>query len=332
MHTQKAKIFCAIITLSATLLPWLDIASAQQPTKVPRIGYLTAGGSPNDPGFIAFREGMRDLGYVEGKNIIIEFRSGEAKLDLIPGLVEELVQLKVDVLVSSSQPGTRAAHQTTKTIPIVMVASFDPVATRIINSLARPGGNITGVARLQRELAGKRLELLKETTPRITRVGVLWNSDSPGPHQAFKEYEAAAGALRIQLRSLEVRSPNADFEEIFRATTKDQVNALITARNSVLDRYRNRIAELAIKIRTPSMCDITRYVEAGCLMSYSAQEEEGYRRAAVYVDKILKGAKPGDLPVEQPMKFEFVINLKTAKQIGLTIPQSVLYRADRVIR
>jgi putative ABC transport system substrate-binding protein len=321
-----------IQTLCAILLALCFSAEAQQPGKVPRIGYLTAGGSPNDPGFMAFREGLRDLGYIEGKNVIIEFRSGEAKLDRIPGLVEELVQLKVDVLVSSSQPGTRAAQQTTKTIPIVMVASFDPVATGVINSLARPGGNITGVARLQRELAGKRLELLKETSPRITRVGVLWNADSPGPHQAFKEYEAAARALKIQLRSLEIRGPNADLEEIFRAATKDKVNALITARNSVLDRYRNRIAELAIKIRTPSMCDINRYVEVGCLMSYSAHEQEGYRRAAVYVDKILKGANPGEIPVEQPMKFEFVINLKTAKQIGLIIPQSVLYRADRVIR
>ena len=326
---MKNKI--VVLTISALIFA---SAAPRSPTaeKVPRIGYVTAGGSPNDPGFMAFREGIHDLGYIEGKNILIEFRSGEAKLDRVPGLVEELVQLKIDVLVSSSQPGTRAAQQATKTIPIVMVASFDPVATGIIDSLARPGGNVTGVARLQRELAGKRLGLLKEVFPRISRVGVLWNSDSPGPHQAFKDYEVAAGALKIQLRSLEVRSPNADFEEIFRAATKDQINALITARNSVLDRYRNRIGELAIEIRTPSMCDINRYVEAGCLMSYSTHEEEGYKRAAVYVDKILKGAKPSDLPVEQALKFEFVINLKTAKRIGLTIPQSVLFRADKVIK
>jgi ABC-type uncharacterized transport system substrate-binding protein len=222
-------------------------AEAQQPGKIPRIGYVTAGGSPNDRGFMAFREGLRNLGYIEGKNVVIEFRSAEAKLDRIPSLVAELVQLKVDVLVSSSQPGTRAAKQATKTIPIVMVASFDPVATGIIGSLARPGGNITGVAGLMRELGGKRVELLKEAIPRITRVGVLWNPDSPGPHQAFKEYEAAARALKIQLRSLEVRTPNADFEGMFRDATKDQVNALITARNSVLDRYQDRIADLAIK-------------------------------------------------------------------------------------
>jgi len=321
-----------LYAIAFVLLVGGNVAEAQQSGKIPRIGYLTAGGNPNDLGFTAFRQGLRDLGYIEGKNIIIDFRSGEAKLDRIPGLVEELVQLKIDVLVSSSQPGTRAAKEATKSIPIVMVASFDPVATGIVNSLARPGGNITGVARLQRELGSKRLELLKEATPRITRVGVLWNSESPGPRQAFKEYEAAAPALKIHLRSLEVHSPNPDFEEIFRTATKDQVNALITARNSVLDRHQNRIAELALKIRTPSMCDINRYVEAGCMMSYSAQEEEGYRRAAVYVDKILKGAKPSELPVEQAMKFEFVINLKTAKQIGVNIPQSVLFRADRVIR
>jgi ABC-type uncharacterized transport system substrate-binding protein len=307
-------------------------AEAQQPGKIPRIGYVTAGGSPNDPGFMAFREGLRNLGYIEGKNVVVEFRSAEAKLDRIPGLVAELIQLKVDVLVSSSQPGTRAAKQATKTIPIVMVASFDPVATGVIGSLARPDGNITGVARLQRELGGKRLELLKEAIPRIARVGVLWNSDSPGPHQAFKEYEAAARALKIQLRSLEVRSPNADFEGIFRDATNYRANALITARNSVLDRYQNRIADLAIKIQAPSMCERSHYVEAGCLMSYSAKEEEAYGRAAYYVDRIVRGAKPADLPVEQPTKFEFVINLKTAKQIGLTIPPNVLARADKVIK
>ena len=321
------SVLCAVMLLAVAV-----IAEAQQPGKIPRIGYVTAGGGPNDLGFMAFREGLRNLGYIEGKNVVIEFRSAEAKLDRIPGVIAELLQLKVHVLVSSSQPGTRAAKQATKAIPIVMVASFDPVATGIIGSLARPGGNITGVARLMRELGGKRVELLKEAIPRITRVGVLWNPDSPGPHQAFKEYETAARALKIQLRSLEVLSPNADFEGIFRDATKDQVNALITARNSVLDRYQDRIADLAIRIRAPSMCDRSHYVEAGCLMSYSAKEEWGYGRAAIYVDKILKGAKPADLPVEQATKFELVVNLKTAKQIGVTIPQSVLYRADKVIK
>jgi len=318
--------------LAAFSLTTISIAQAQPSVKMPRIGYVTAGGSRNDPGFMAFKEGLRGLGYVEGKNAVIEFRSGEAKLERIPPLVEELVRLKVDVIVSSSQPGTRAAKQATQTIPIVMVASFDPVETGIIKSLARPGENITGVARLQRELGGKRLELLKETIPRISRVGVLLNSNSPGPQQAFKEYEVAARALKIQLRSLEVPSPNTDLEGIFRDAIKDQVNGLITARNSVLDRHQNRIAELAVKVQTPSMCERSQYVDAGCLMSYSSKEEDGYARAATYVDKILKGAKPADLPVEQPTKFELVINLKTAKQIGVTIPQWTLMKADRVIR
>jgi putative ABC transport system substrate-binding protein len=321
-------VWILVIFLLATVSP----AAAQQSGKMPRIGYLTAGGSRTDPGFVAFREGLHKLGYEDGKNLVIEFRSAEAKSDRIRGLIEQLVQLKVDVLVSSSQPGTRAAKEATTTIPVVMVASFDPVETGIISSLARPGGNITGVARLQRELGGKRLELLKEVNPRMTRVGVLWNRDSPGPLQAFKEYEAAARALRIKLLSLEVRSPNADFEGIFRAATRDQVNALITARNSVLDRHRNWIADLVIKMRAPAMCERSNYVEAGCLMSYSTKEEESFRRAAYYVDRILKGTKPADLPVEQAMKFEFVVNLKTAKQIGLTIPPNVLVRADRVIR
>jgi putative ABC transport system substrate-binding protein len=293
---------------------------------------MTAGGSRSDAGFVAFNEGLREIGYIDGKNAVIEFRSAEAKLDRIPYLVAEFVQLKLDVLVITAQPAVRAAKKATRTIPIVMVASFDTVATGIVDSLARPGGNITGVARLQRELGGKRLELLKETNPRITHVGVLWNPDSPGPHQAFKEYEAAARSLKIQIHSLEVQSPTDDFETVFKDATKTQVNALITARNSVLDRHRNRIAGLAIKLQVPSMCERSQYVEAGCLMSYSTNEEGSYRRAAYYVDKILKGTKPADLPVEQPMKFEFVINLKTAKQIGLTIPPNVLARADRVIR
>ena len=307
-------------------------AAAQQGAKMPKIGYMTAGGRLSDPGFVAFRQGLQDLGYIDGKNASIEFRSAEAKVDRIPALVAELVQLKIDVLVSSSQPGTRAAKDTTKTIPIIMVASFDPVATGIIDSLARPGGNITGVARLQRELGGKRLELLQETLPRISRVGVLWNPDTPGPHQAFKEYETAAPRFKILLQSLEVRGPTPDFEGAFRYAAKERANAVITARNSVLDRHHKLIADLAIKTTLPLMCEIRRYVEAGCLLSYSTHEEESYRRAAVYVDKILKGAKPGDLPVEQPTKFELVINLKTAKQIGVTIPPNVLARADRVIR
>jgi putative ABC transport system substrate-binding protein len=320
------------LALCAVLCALFVPAEAQQPGKIARVGYMTAGGKPNDPGFVAFKQGLRDIGYIEGKNIVIEFRSAEAKLDRIPGLVAELLQLKIDVLVSSSQPGTRAAKEATETMPIVMIASFDPVARGIVSSLAHPGGNITGVARLQRELGGKRLEMLREAVPRTTRVGVLWNPDTPGPRQAFKEYEAAAPALKIQLKSLEVRSHNPDLDGVFRDATTERTTALITARNSVLDRYKNQITDHAIKVHMPLMCERSHYVEVGCLMSYSTTEEDSFRRAAVYVDKILKGAKPAGLPIEQATKFEFVINLKTAKQIGLTVPPNVLARADRVIR
>ena len=295
---------------------------------------MSGGGAPSTPGpsVEAFRQGLRDLGYLEGKNILIEFRYVEGKLDRIPSLVAELVQLKVDVLVCTSSSLIRAAKQATKTIPIVMVTGQDPVATGIVDGLARPGGNITGFTRLSRELSGKRLELLKEVIPRISRVAVLWDANAPGTAIGFKEYEAAARALKIQLQSLGVRDPNPDFEGAFQTATKGRTSALITISNTLLLRYPKRIADLAIKNRLPSMYEDSRWVEAGGLVSYSGNDAEQYKRAAVYVDKILKGAKPADLPVEQPTKFELVINLKTAKQIGLTIPPNVLARANRVIR
>jgi ABC-type uncharacterized transport system substrate-binding protein len=321
--------------LVATLVLVLGVAAeAQQPKKIPRIGYLAGRGDPStpDPLIDAFRQGLRDLGYIEGKNIVVEYRYAEGKLDRIPSLVTELVQLKVDVLVSPALPAIRAAKQATKTIPIVMLTNVDPVATGIVDSLARPGGNITGLARFMTELSGKRLELLQEAVPGITRVGVLWDADDPDAAIAFKEYEAAAPALKIQLQSLEVRGPNADLEGSFQAAAKGRAKALITTRNPFLLRYPKRIAELAIKNRLPSMHEGSDFVEAGGLMSYTASDAENFRRAATYVDKILKGAKPADLPVQQPTKFELVINLKTAKQIGLTIPPNVLVRADKVIR
>ena len=322
------------ILVAVVLLAIGVIAEAQQPKKVPRIAYLAGRGDPStpDPLIDAFRQGLRDLGYIEGKSIVVEYRYAEGKLDRIPSLVAELVQLKVDVLVSPALPAIRAAKQATKTIPIVMLANADPVATGIVDSLARPGGNITGLARFMTELSGKRLELLQEAVPGITRVGVLWDADDPDAAIAFKEYESAAPALKIQLQSLEVRGPNADLEGSFQAAAKGRARALITTRNPFLLRYPKRIAELAIKNRLPSMYEGSDFVEAGGLMSYTASDAENFRRAATYVDKILKGAKPADLPVEQPKKFEFVINLKTAKQIGVTIPQSLLYRADKVIK
>ena len=242
----------------------------------------------------------------------------------------ELVQLNVDVLVSPVL--FRAFKQATKTIPIVLVTLEDPVAAGLVDSLARPGGNITGLTRLTRELSGKRLELFKEVIPRIARVGILWHADNQSAAIGFEEYEAAAHGMKLQLQSLEVRRPNPDLEEAFQAAAKERASALIAVRTPLLVVYRKQITDLAIKKRLPSMFESNDFVEAGGLMSYAANEAESFRRAATYVDKILKGAKPAELPVEQPMKFEFVINLNTAKQIGLTIPPNVLARADRVIK
>jgi putative tryptophan/tyrosine transport system substrate-binding protein len=308
-------------------------AQAQQPGKIPRIGYVSGADDLNDPGpEKAFRQGLRDLGYIEGKNILIEYCSQEGKADRGPSLVAELVQSKVDVLVLVTSPAIRAAKQATRTIPIVMVTTADPVATGLVDSLARPGGNITGLTRITRDLNGKRLELLKEVVPTTPRVGGLFQAGSTSGDIHFKEYETAARALKIELQSLGVRGQNPDFEAVFQTAAKGRVSALITITNSLTNFYRKKIADLAIKHRLPSMYERPANVEAGGLMSYSANETESFRRAAVYVDKILKGTKPADLPVEQPTKFELVFNLKTAKQIGLTIPQSVLFRADRVIK
>jgi putative tryptophan/tyrosine transport system substrate-binding protein len=323
-----------VFTLCAMLFALCVSVEAEQPKNVPRIGYVSPVGDPKTPGaqIEGFRQGLRDLGYIEGKNIVVEYRYVEGKSDRNPSLVAELMQLKVDVLVVAGPGSIRAAKQATKTIPIVIVAQEDPVAAGYIDSLARPGGNITGVSRLTRELSGKRLELLTEVVPKISRVGVLWdpNSQTSMP-TVFKDYETAARALKIQLQSLEIRGTN-DFEGAFRAAAKGRAQALIVIRNPLQTRHQKQIADLAIKNRLPSMNETHDHVEAGGLVSYAANDNERFRRAAYYVDRILKGSKPADLPVEQPTKFELVINLKTAKQIGVTIPQSVLYRADKVIR
>ena len=331
--TIKRIVVCLLATV---FLLTLSQSNAQQPKKVPRIGFLAGSGDPNTPGVQveAFRRGLQELGYVEGKNILVEYRYVEGNVDRIPSLVAELMQLKLDVFISASSPAIRAAKQAIKTIPIVMVITQDPVATGLVDSLARPGGNITGITRLTRELSGKRLELLTEVVPGISRVGVLWNntSNAPGLAAAFIEYETAARALKIPLQSLEVRSSNPDLEGAFRDAVKGHVNALVTTRTAGLERYPKKIADLAVRNRLPSICEASDYVEAGGLMFYGANDPDSFRRAATYVDKILKGTKPGDLPVEQPMKFDLIINLKTAKQIGLTIPQSILFRADKVIK
>jgi putative tryptophan/tyrosine transport system substrate-binding protein len=333
---RKSKIknrkLAGIVALVVTFALGGAEVEAQQPKKLLRIGYLSSADPARDSvGSEAIRLALRERGYVEGQNIATEYRYAEGKRDRVPSLVAELVQLKVDVLVTGNLVAIRAAKQATKTIPIVMVATVDPVATRLVDSLARPGGNITGLTRLTRELSGKRLELLKEAVPAISRVGVLWEN-APGPAIAFKEYETAARALKVQLQSLEVRGPNPDLEGAFQTAAKGRASALITVTGVLLTRYQKQIADLAIKNRLPSMYERNDYVEAGGLMSYSANDVENFRRAAVYVDKILKGAKPADLPVEQPTKFELIINLKTAKQIGLTIPESVLFRAEKVIK
>jgi ABC-type uncharacterized transport system substrate-binding protein len=246
--------------------------------------------------------------------------------------VAELLQLKVDVLVVASLPAIRAAKAVTKTIPIVMVTVQDPVASGYIDNLARPGGNITGLTRLTRELSGKRLELLTEVVPGMSRVGVLWDAEGQSSGIGFKEYEAAARALKIGLQSLGVRKPKPEFAGAFRAAIKGRSNALVIIRNPLITSNQKQLADLAIKNRLPSMNETSDFVESGGLASYSSNDADQFRRAATYVDKILKGAKPADLPVEQPIKFELVINLKTAKQIGLTIPPNVLVRADRVIK
>jgi putative ABC transport system substrate-binding protein len=317
------------------LLAVAGMAEAQQPGKVHRIGFVSARADPTpttpDSSADALRQGLRNLGYIEGKDIVVEYRYFAGKVDHIPSLVAELLQLKLDVLVSVNTLAIRAFKQATKTLPIVIVINDDPVTTGIVNSLARPGGNVTGLTRLTRELSGKRLELLKEAVPKLSRVGVL-DDASTDIQGSFQDFEPAARALKIQLQSLEVHGPNPDLEGAFQGAASGGVNALVTVRTALLINYRKQIADLAIKNRLPSIQEGNDFVEAGGLMSYSASDTEVFRRAAYYVDRILKGAKPADLPVEQPTKFEFVINLKTAKQIGLTIPQKVLVRADKVIK
>ncbi len=309
-------------------------AEAQQPKKVPRIGFMSGSGDANNPEplFEAFRQGLRDLGYVEHKNLLIEGRYAEGRLDRIPALVNELLEQKLDVFVTESNVAIRAAKKTTKTIPIVMVSSIDPVAAGYVDSLAHPGGNITGLSYLNRELSAKRVELLKEVLPKMSHVAVLWDPEGPGSIVAFKEYEAAARTFKLHLQSLEVRGPSPDIEGAFQAAKKGRAEALIVVRTRVTLQHQERIMELAARSRLPSMNEEIRFTEAGGLLSYGASLTDMYRRAATYVDKILKGAKPAELPVEQPTKFEFVINLKAAKQIGLTIPPNVLARADKVIK
>jgi ABC-type uncharacterized transport system substrate-binding protein len=304
----------------------------QQPKKVPQLGFLFgATPSSNIARIEAFRQGLRDLGYVEGKNIVIEERYAEGKLDRLPALAAEVVGLKVDIIVTGSSPATHSAKNATVTIPIVMAQDPDPVENGFVASLAHPCGNITGLSNFSPELSGKRLEILKEIIPRFSRVAVVGTSTQPGNAQALRETKVTAGAFGIKLQYLDVLN-RSDIDIAFRAAAKESADAVIVLQSSVLDSQRGYILDLAARTRLPAIYFTPEWVEDGGLMTYGVSFPGLYRRAATYVDKILKGRKPADLPVEQPTKFEFIINLKAAKQIGLTIPPNVLARADRVIK
>jgi putative ABC transport system substrate-binding protein len=314
------------------LLLTAPFAQAQQPARIPRIGIL----NPTSSSFFlprveAFRQRLRELGYVEGKNILIEYRYAEGKFERLTDLAAELVQLKVDVIVTAG-PGVLAAKKASTTIPIVFGAASDPVGAGIVSSLARPGGNITGLSNIAQDLDGKRLELLKEAFPKVARVASLGQSVRGGnPYLRLTEMEAAAKALGVKLLPLRVRSLD-DFEGAFARAKREGAQALITNSGPLINTQQRQVLDFAAKNRLPAMYHSPEFVEAGGLMSYAPNYADLFRRAADFVDKILKGARPADLPVEQPTKFEFLVNLKTAKQIGLTIPQKVLERADKVIR
>ena len=318
--------------LCAMLIALCVPTEAQQPKKIPRIGFASSNSVADmSTRTEAFRLGLHEFGYVEGKNIVTEYRYAEGKLDRLSELIDDLVRLKMDIIVSGGPVATRRAKNATSTIPIVMAFDEDPVRNGFIISLAHPGGNITGLSALAPEMSAKQLELLKEIIPNLIRVAVLWNSSQPGNAQSLREVELAAGSYRLKLQTLDIRD-STDIETAFREATRGRAEAVLAFGSPVLFSQRKQLAEMALKSRLPAIYGQSDYMEVGGLMFYGASITDLYRRAAPYVDKILKGAKPSDLPVEQPKKFELVINLKTAKQIGLTIPPNVLARADRVIK
>jgi putative ABC transport system substrate-binding protein len=306
---------------------------AQQAAKAVRIGYLATGGAAPNPLLQAFLRGLRDLGYVEGRNVVIEYRSAEGKVERLPALAAELLTLKVDVIVGPATPAALAAKQATGTLPIVFIGAGDPVTDGLVTSLARPGGNVTGLATLSPELVGKNLEQLKQAVPGVSRVAILWQPGGMGERtekDMLKGVEVTARALGVRPQLVEARGP-ADFDRAFSEMTRARAGTLTVVGSSMFVSERRRLVDLAAKHRLPAMYAQRAYVDAGGLMSYGPDVSDLFRRAATYVDKILKGAKPGDLPVEQPTKFELVINLKTAKALGLTIPPSLLQRADQLI-
>ena len=330
-NSRRAKtIGFAGVALCALLSALCGSAEAQQPARIHRIGILSpVSGSVFSARVEAFRRRLRELGYVEGKNIVIEYRYAEGKRERLPDLVAELVRLKVDIIVTIGPSATLAAKKASATIPIIFASAADPVGSGLVSSLAQPGGNITGLSLMAPDLDGKRLELLKEAVPKVARVAFLWQ---PGSRpQALTKMEAAAKALGLKLLSLEVRSLD-DFEGAFARAKKERAQALITTTGGRINTQQRRVLDFAAKNRLPAIYHYSEFVEAGGLMSYGPDNTDLWRRAADFVDKILKGAKPADLPVQQATKFEFLVNLKAANQIGLTIPPNVLARADKVIK
>ena len=324
------RFICSIVL---ALIGLQVAAEAQQAAMTARIGYLAANLTVSPHMNEAFRQGLRDHGYVDGRSVVTDYRSAEGKLERLPALAAELVALKVDVIVASDTPAAQAAKQATTTTPIVFAATGDPVTNGLVRSLARPGGNVTGLSLIAPELVGKRLEQLKRIAPGVRRVAVLWQPGGSGGRtedEALKEAEAAGRALGMRLQFVEARGP-ADFDRAFSDMTRARAGALTVIGSAMFANERRRLVELAARDRLPAVYGFREYVDAGGLMAYGPNVADLFRRAASYVDKILKGAKPADLPVEQPTKFELVINLKAAKALGLTIPQSVLARADQVI-
>jgi len=325
MNARILVLFCLLITV----LLITGSARAQQPKKIPRIGILFIG-SRDQPHLEAFKQGLRERGYTEGKNIFLEYRYAEGKEDRLPELAAELVQLKVDVIVVTADVSAQAAHQVTKTIPIVMTTG-DPVSWGLAKNLARPGGNVTGLTVLLADLSGKRLEILRDTFPKMTRVAVLWSPQEREAAVGFKQTQEAAQGFSLQLQSVELARAE-DIEKVFAEIPKRRPDALVAILHPLVTLHSKRVVEMALKHRLPGMYPTRQFAEEGGLMAYGPLIGDLYRRAATYVNKILKGAKAEELPVEAPTKFELAINLKTAKQLGVTIPQSVLFRADKVIK
>jgi putative ABC transport system substrate-binding protein len=327
---KKRKPLCFALCTLLHALTWS--ADAQESKKIPRVGVLVAGQPPTRPSLEGFRQGLRDLGYVEGKNILLELRWDEGNPDRWAELAGELVRLKVDVILAGHGAAALGAKQATTTIPIVIgAAGGDPVAAGLVTSLARPGGNITGLAFYGSELSPKRLELIKETLPRLSRAAMMWHPFALNLEVGLKEIRATAHSLGLTLQPLEVRQ-REDFDGAFQAARQKKAGAMLISQGALFGTHRAYIADLGLKHRLPTISGEAEFAEAGGLMFYGQNIPNTWRRAAAYIDKILKGTKPGDLPVEQPTKFEFIINLKTAKQIGLTIPPNVLVRADRVVK